>query len=186
MVLFEDYHYADPGLLDFVDHLLERSRTVPIYVVTLSRPECSFCATRAMTWAAGKRNFLQRQRAPAARTGHALALLAGLVPGLPERAVQAIGARATASRLYAVEMLCMLLAENRLVLEGNAYQPTGDLTGDSPPVRTPHGAHRLAPRIAPPRPIAPSSRMPPQYLGRASRWPWPPGRARGCRASRPA
>ncbi len=39
VMVFEDHHYADPGLLDFVDHLLEWSRNVPIYVVTLSRPE---------------------------------------------------------------------------------------------------------------------------------------------------
>ena len=57
------------------------------------------------------------------------ALLAGLVPGLPDRAVKAIVARADGVPLYAVETVRMLLAENKLVLEGNAYRPTGDLTG---------------------------------------------------------
>ena len=33
--------YGITGLLDFVDHLLEWSRNVPIYVVTLARPEFS-------------------------------------------------------------------------------------------------------------------------------------------------
>jgi len=35
VLVFEDLHWADEGLLDFVDHLLEWSRNVPIYVVTL-------------------------------------------------------------------------------------------------------------------------------------------------------
>jgi hypothetical protein len=35
-MVFEEFHCADTGLLDFVDHLLEWSRNVPIYVVTLA------------------------------------------------------------------------------------------------------------------------------------------------------
>ncbi|HEY7942837.1 MAG TPA: adenylate/guanylate cyclase domain-containing protein, partial [Candidatus Limnocylindrales bacterium] len=79
VLVFEDYHYADPGLLDFVDHLLEWSRTVPIYVLTLARPEL---LDKRPAWGAGKRNFvnvsLEPLPEPAMRE-----LLAGLVPGLP-------------------------------------------------------------------------------------------------------
>ena len=39
VLVFEDFHFADSGLLDFVDHLLEWSRGIPIYVLTLARPE---------------------------------------------------------------------------------------------------------------------------------------------------
>ncbi len=53
-MVFEDFHYADSGLIDFVDHLLEWSRSVPIFVVTLSRPEL---LERRPDWGAGKRNF---------------------------------------------------------------------------------------------------------------------------------
>ena len=35
VMVFEDFHFADSGLLDFVDHLMEWSKSVPIYVVTL-------------------------------------------------------------------------------------------------------------------------------------------------------
>ena len=38
-LVFEDIHYADSGLLDFVDHLLDLRRGLPIFVVTLARPE---------------------------------------------------------------------------------------------------------------------------------------------------
>jgi tetratricopeptide (TPR) repeat protein len=54
-------------------------------------------------------------------------LLAGLVPGLPARAAASIVARADGIPLYAVETVRMLLAQGRLVLEGDAYHPVGDL-----------------------------------------------------------
>jgi len=39
ILLFEDLQWADSGMLDFIDHLLEWSRDRPIYVLTLARPE---------------------------------------------------------------------------------------------------------------------------------------------------
>ncbi len=123
VLVFEDYHFADPGLLDFVDHLLEWSRNAPIYVVTLARPEL---LEKRPTWGAGKRNFTSLHLEPLPEVAMRQ-LLAGLVPGLPGRAVRAIVARADGIPLYAVEIVRMLLAEGRLVLGGNAYQPVGDL-----------------------------------------------------------
>ncbi|MFI5254270.1 MAG: AAA family ATPase [Candidatus Limnocylindrales bacterium] len=124
IMVFEDFHFADAGLIDFVDHLLEWVRTVPIYVVTLSRPEL---LEKRADWGAGKRNFtsvyLEPLSEPAMRE-----LLAGLVPGLPASAVTAIVSRADGIPLYAVETIRMLLAEGRLSLEGDRYVPTGDLT----------------------------------------------------------
>ncbi len=124
VMVFEDFHFADPGLIDFVDHLLEWSRNVPIYVVTLARPEL---LEKRADWGAGKRNFtslyLEPLTAPAMRE-----LLAGLAPGLPEQAVRSIVGRADGIPLYAVETVRMLLAEGRLRLEGGIYVPTGDLT----------------------------------------------------------
>ncbi|MHB8399813.1 MAG: adenylate/guanylate cyclase domain-containing protein [Candidatus Limnocylindrales bacterium] len=123
VLVFEDFHYADGGLIDFVDHLLEWSKYVPIYVLTLSRPQL---LERRADWGAGKRNFvslyLEPLPEPAMRE-----LLAGLVPGLPPRAATAIVARADGIPLYAVETVRMLVAEGRLVLEEGAYRPVGDL-----------------------------------------------------------
>ena len=123
VMVFEDSHFADPGLLDFVDHLMEWSRNVPIYVVTLARPEL---LEKRPGWGAGKRNFtslyLDPLPEPAMRE-----LLSGLVPGLPEHAVRSIMGRAGGIPLYAVETVRMLLAEGRLADEGGAYRPVGDL-----------------------------------------------------------
>jgi len=124
VMVFEDFHYADTGLLDFVDHLLEWSRNVPIYVVTLARPEF---LERRPNWGAGKRNFTSLYLEPLPESAMR-ELLAGLVPGLPAVAAKAIVERADGMPLYAVETVRMLLAEGRLALENGAYHPVGDLT----------------------------------------------------------
>ena len=125
VLVFEDLQWADPGLLDFIDHLLEWSAAYPIYVVTLARPEL---LERRADWGAGRRNFvaigLQPLTEPAMRQ-----LLVGLVPGLPETAVRAILDRADGIPLYAVETVRMLVAQGRLTLEGDRYVPQGDLAG---------------------------------------------------------
>jgi class 3 adenylate cyclase/tetratricopeptide (TPR) repeat protein len=123
VMVFEDFHFADTGLLDFVEHLLEWSRGVPIFVLTLARPEL---LERRPDWGAGRRNSvsLALDPLPAAAMRE---LLAGLVPGLPEEASEAIVARADGIPLYAVETVRMLLADGRLALSDGAYRPTGDL-----------------------------------------------------------
>ena len=123
-MVFEDHHYADTGLLDFVDHLLEWSRNVPIYVLTLARPEL---LERRPDWGAGKRNFNSLYLEPLS-DGSMRALLAGLVPGLPEAAIRVIVERADGMPLYAVETVRMLLAQGRLAVQDGVYHPVGDLT----------------------------------------------------------
>jgi len=124
VMVFEDLHFADAGLLDFVDHLLEWSRNVPIYVLTLARPELT---ERRPGWGAGKRNFTALYLEPLPESAMR-ALLTGLVPGLPAAAVRAIVDRADGVPLYAVETVRMLVAEGRLALEDGIYLPVGDLT----------------------------------------------------------
>jgi tetratricopeptide (TPR) repeat protein len=124
VLVFEDFHYADTGLIDFVDHLLEWSKNVPIYVLTLSRPQL---LERRADWGAGKRNFVSLYLEPLSEAAMR-ELLAGFVPGLPARAASAIVARADGIPLYAVETVRMLVAEGRLVLDGGAYRPVGDLS----------------------------------------------------------
>ncbi len=124
VMVFEDFHLADSGLMDFVDHLLEWSRNVPIYVVTLARPEL---LDRRSDWGVGKRAFNSLYLEPL-DAASMRELLAGLVPGLPEAAARAIVDRADGIPLYAVETVRMLLAEGRLTLEDGTYRPVGDLS----------------------------------------------------------
>ncbi|MBI3750663.1 MAG: AAA family ATPase [Chloroflexi bacterium] len=124
ILLFEDLQWADSGLLDFVDHLLEWSRDRPIYVLTLARPE--LLETRS-DWGAGRKNFLSLGLEPLAE-GAMRQLLAGLVPGLPKITADAIVARADGIPLYAVETVRMLLATGQLREEDGGYVPVGDIT----------------------------------------------------------
>ena len=53
VLVFEDLHWADDGLLDFVDSLAERVSGVPLLVVCSARPEL---LERRPGWGGGKRN----------------------------------------------------------------------------------------------------------------------------------
>ena len=123
VLVFEDFHFADVGLIDFVDHVLEWSRNFPIYVVTLSRPEL---LEKRPDWGAGKRNFTSLYLEPLS-TAAMRELMAGLVPGLPPAAIRAIVERADGMPLYAVETVRMLLAEGKLAVKDGRYIPVGDL-----------------------------------------------------------
>ncbi len=128
-LIFEDMHFADAGLLDFVDHMLEWSRELPIYIVTLARPDL---IERRQDWGAGKRNFVSMYLEPLTDE-QMRELLEGLVPGLPDQAVKTIIARADGIPLYAVETVRTLVAEGRVVLREGVYAPEGDLTTLSVP-----------------------------------------------------
>jgi len=125
VMVFEDLHWADGGTLDFIDHLQEWSRTVPLLIVTLARPEL---LDRRPDWGAGKRSFTSVYLEPLPEDTMR-ELLAGLVPGLPAAARDAIVARADGIPLYAVETVRMLLAQGRVVIENGVYRPVDDLAG---------------------------------------------------------
>ncbi len=126
VLVFEDLHWADSGTLDFIEHLLDWSRTTPLYIVTLSRPEL---LDKRPSWGAGRRNFTSLFLEPLAEPAMR-ALLAGLVPGLPASAADAIVVRAEGVPLYAVETVRMLVADGKLALAADGrYEPRGDLTG---------------------------------------------------------
>jgi class 3 adenylate cyclase/tetratricopeptide (TPR) repeat protein len=122
-LVFEDLHHADSGLLDFIEHMLDWSRGLPIYIITLSRPDL---LERRTDWGAGKRNFTSQYLEPLGEP-EMRELLAGLVPGLPEQAVATIVGRADGIPLYAVETVRSLVADGRLKVADGVYVPVGDL-----------------------------------------------------------
>ena len=123
-LLFEDLHWADSGMLDFIDHMLDWSLNVPILIVTLSRPEL---LDNRPGWGAGRRNFLALDLQPLDDAGMR-ELLGGLVSGLPEPAIRSIVSRAEGIPLYAVETIRMLVADGRLVeRDDGRFEPAGEL-----------------------------------------------------------
>jgi class 3 adenylate cyclase/tetratricopeptide (TPR) repeat protein len=123
VLVFEDLQWADSGLLDFIEYLLEWSRNSPILVLTLARPEV---AERRPGWGIGKRGLTSLYLEPL--SGDAMAaLLSGMVPGLSEELRVRILERAAGIPLYAVETVRMLLDRGLVVEEDGAYRANGSL-----------------------------------------------------------
>ena len=122
VLVFEDLQWADTGLLDFIDHLVEWSRGRPILVLTMARPEL---LERRPGWGAGRRNFVSLSLEPLTRDDMAK-LLEGLVPGLPDAMVLAILERADGIPLYAVETIRMLLHDGQVEAVDGIYRPVSD------------------------------------------------------------
>ena len=123
VLVFEDLQWADSGLMEFIDHLLEWSIGYPILVITLARPDL---LERRPDWGAGRRNFVALALGPLSDPAMR-ELLAGLVPGLPPAAVRTILQRADGIPLYAVETIRMLFEDGKLEEADGAYRPVGDL-----------------------------------------------------------
>jgi class 3 adenylate cyclase/tetratricopeptide (TPR) repeat protein len=129
VLVFEDLQWADTGLVDFIEHLLDWSKGLPIMVITLARPELF---DRRPDWGMGRRNLATLALEPL--TDEAVRqLLNGLVPGLPDDALAAIVGRAEGVPLYAVETVRGLLADGRIRRSGDVYEPVDDLSAISVP-----------------------------------------------------
>ncbi len=124
VLVFVDLHWADQGLLDFVEDLLAWARTSPIFVVALARPEL---LERRPDWGSAVRSVTRINLEPLVAPEMAQ-LLDGLVPGLPEEAVTRIVERSEGIPLYAVETVRMLLDTGSVVPEDDHYVLHGDLS----------------------------------------------------------
>jgi class 3 adenylate cyclase len=117
ILAFEDLQWADSGLLDFIDYLIEWSADFPIFILALGRPELE---SRRPGWGTVAR-LLPLE--PAAMQ----ALLEGLVPGLPGDLTSRILERAEGVPLYAVETVRMLLDHRLLTEDGGRYVVSGTI-----------------------------------------------------------
>jgi tetratricopeptide (TPR) repeat protein len=121
VLIFEDLHWADAGLVAFIEHLLDWSRNHAIFVLTLARPELS---ERHPSFPGGTRNATTM---PLDRLADEAMdeLLQGLVPGLPDDVRSRIRERADGIPLYAVETVRMLLDRGLLEQAESGYRLTG-------------------------------------------------------------
>ena len=108
VLVFEDLHWADDGLLDFVDELVEWARSAPILVVCTARPEL---LERRPGWGGGKANAATISLPPLQDEETAL-LFASLLERavLPAETQTELLARAAGNPLYA-EQYARMLAE---------------------------------------------------------------------------
>ncbi len=106
VLVFEDLHWADDGLLDFVDQLPDRLVGIPLLVVCTARPEL---LERRPGWGGGKRNALTASLSPLSdvETAQLVASLLG-TPVLDAELQAALLARAGGNPLYAEEYVRMI------------------------------------------------------------------------------
>jgi class 3 adenylate cyclase len=123
VLVFEDLHWADPGLLDFVESLLAWSRSAPILVITLARPEL---AERRPSWGAAVRASSGQHLDPLPHRDIS-ALVTGYVEGLPDGDLERLVSRAEGIPLYAVETVRMLADRGILEQSGSSYLVVSDL-----------------------------------------------------------
>jgi class 3 adenylate cyclase/tetratricopeptide (TPR) repeat protein len=114
VLVFEDLHFADDGLLDFIDELLEWTTDVPLLAVCTARPEL---LERRPAWAGGKLNATTLALSPLA-DDDAARLVGSLLgrPVLPADVQAALLERAAGNPLYA-EQFARLYVERGSVDE---------------------------------------------------------------------
>ncbi len=121
VLVFEDLQWADVSLLDFVEHLLDWSRSHPVFVLALTRPEI---AEFRPGWGSAGRSSTTLSLDPL--SDRAMGELMGrFVPGLPDELVAEILERSQGVPLYAVETVRMLLDRGLVAPEGDRYSITG-------------------------------------------------------------
>jgi class 3 adenylate cyclase/tetratricopeptide (TPR) repeat protein len=122
VLLIEDAQYADPDLLDFLDHLMDWTGDLPIYVLVLARPELG--QARPAFGTGRNRSTLRLDPLDAASMD---ALVDALVPGMPGEARAKITGQAQGIPLFAVEMVRSLIDQDIVQPVEGVYGLAGDI-----------------------------------------------------------
>ena len=122
VLLVEDAQYADTGLLDFLDHLIDWVRDLPVYVVVFARPELG--QARPGFGAGRNRSTLTLDPLDAASME---LLVDALVPGMPPAARAKITRQAQGIPLFAVETVRSLIDRDVVQPVEGVYRLTGDV-----------------------------------------------------------
>ncbi len=122
VLLVEDAQYADAGLLDFLDYLIDWARDLPVYVLVFARPELG--QARPGFGAGRNRITLTLDPLDAASMDQ---LVDALVPGMPAAARSAITAQAQGIPLFAVETVRSLIDRDIVQPVEGVYRLVGDV-----------------------------------------------------------
>ena len=119
VLVFEDLHWADDGMLDFIDQLVDAAANAPLLVVCTTRPEM---LDRRPLWGGGKRNAITLSLSPLTGAETA-ALFAGLLGQavLPIEVHQTLLELAGGNPLYAEEYVRMLIDRGLLRRDGGLW-----------------------------------------------------------------
>ena len=113
VVVIEDIHWAEPTLLDLIEHIADWSRDAPILLLCPARPEL---LDARPSWGGGKLNATTVLLEPLG--SDATSRLIGLLPGgsaLPAEVADRVTRAAEGNPLYLEELLGMLVDDGLLV-----------------------------------------------------------------------
>jgi len=122
VLLVEDAQYADPGLLDFLDHLVDWARGVPIFVLVFARPELEHSHPN---WVGGRNRTMLALDPLDPRSMDEL--VGALVPGMPATSRDVINGQAQGIPLFAVETIRSLIDRDIVVPRDGVYRLVGDI-----------------------------------------------------------
>jgi class 3 adenylate cyclase/tetratricopeptide (TPR) repeat protein len=136
VLVFEDLHWADPSLLEFIEHLVDWVSGVPMFVVCTGRPELY---DKHPNWAGGKRNITILSLAPLddAETAQLISSLLSQAV-LPAEIHAALLERAGGNPLYAEEFIRMLSDRGILKQQGRVMSLEQDVD-----IPVPESVHAL-------------------------------------------
>jgi predicted ATPase/class 3 adenylate cyclase len=137
VLVIEDLHWADPSMLEFVEHLADWASGVPLFILCTARPELY---EREPSWGGGKRNHTAVSLSPlsAEETAQLIAVLLDRTV-LPAETQRALLERAGGNPLYAEEFIRMLVDRGVLVRRGASW----DLTAGEGDIPVPENVHAL-------------------------------------------
>jgi class 3 adenylate cyclase len=126
VAVLDDIHWAEPTLLEVIEHVADWSRDSPILLLCMARPEL---LEQRPGWGGGKRNVTSVHLEPLSEP-EADELIENLLghPALTPEIRERIRAAAQGNPLFVEEMLEMLLDDGVLVQKEDEWIATVDLT----------------------------------------------------------
>jgi len=127
VVVLDDLQWAQPLLLDLVEHIADWSHDAPILLIVMARQEL---LELRLSWGGGKRfaTTLSLEPLSAAETGELVENLLGRAE-LPATVFDRIRAAAEGNPLFVEELLGMLIDEGALAREEGRWSARRDLAG---------------------------------------------------------
>jgi class 3 adenylate cyclase/tetratricopeptide (TPR) repeat protein len=126
VLVIEDLHWADEGLLDLLDYTMARVHETPALALCLARPEL---LERRPQWGAGLRNAVTINLEPLSET-ESRALVGALldVDDLPEAVRVDLIARAEGNPFFVEEIVRMLMEQGVIVEDRGRWRAAAEIT----------------------------------------------------------